>query len=68
MDPSPNKRPQPPTRLTVSGGKRAEPHLMMAHPIDEDDTVVDVRAVVVGAIILIAFVIAIALLLVGPIR
>ena len=33
MDPTPSKRPQPPTRITVSGGKRAEPHLMMAHPM-----------------------------------
>ncbi len=27
--------PQPPTRLTVSGGKHAEPRLLMAHPIGE---------------------------------
>lgn len=30
--------PQPPTRLTVSGGRNVEPRLMMAHPIGETKT------------------------------
>ena len=68
MSQTPSKQPQPPTRITVSSGKRAEPHLMMAHPIGETNEIVDIRLVVVGAIILIATALAVLLLLFGPVR
>lgn len=37
MVPDPNKRRYPPTRVTLSGGKKTEPRLMMAHPMGESN-------------------------------
>jgi anti-sigma-K factor RskA len=58
MVPDPNKRRYPPTRVTLSGGKKAQPRLMMAHPMGEDNRRRDWRQVILVIAIVVIIVLA----------